>query len=82
MRLRDCSCQVLAICDAQGLIGREMFAIGGVKLPSNACKTKIGTRTDFMRPPLDGTAAQWRNNIGCPQTRTPPSEPAVPSHPP
>jgi transposase len=29
---------VLAICDAQGLIGREMFAIDGVKLPSHASK--------------------------------------------
>ena len=28
--------QVLFICDRQGLIGREMFAIDGVKLPSNA----------------------------------------------
>ena len=28
--------QVLFLCDAQGLIGREMFAIDGVKLPSNA----------------------------------------------
>ena len=27
---------VVAICDRQGLIGREMFAIDGVKLPSNA----------------------------------------------
>ncbi len=29
---------VLAVCDRQGLIGREMFAIDGVKLPSNASK--------------------------------------------
>ena len=28
--------QVLLTCDAQGLIGRQMFAIDGVKLPSNA----------------------------------------------
>ena len=28
--------QVLVLCDRQGLIGREMFAIDGVKLPSNA----------------------------------------------
>jgi transposase len=28
--------QVLLTCDAQGLIGRHMFAIDGVKLPSNA----------------------------------------------
>jgi transposase len=30
--------QVLFICDRQGLIGREMFAIDGVKLPSKQCK--------------------------------------------
>lgn len=39
--------QVLFICDKQGLIGREMFAIDGVKLPSNASKAKSGTRADF-----------------------------------
>jgi transposase len=38
---------VLAICDRQGLIGREMFAIDGVKLSSNAAKSKSGTRADF-----------------------------------
>lgn len=36
--------QVLTLCDRQGLIGREMFAIDGVKLPSNASKAKSGTR--------------------------------------
>jgi transposase len=41
--------QVLTICDRQGLIGREMFAIDGVKLPSNASKAKSGTRADFQR---------------------------------
>ncbi len=41
--------QVLYICDKQGLIGREMFAIDGVKLPSNASKGKSGTRADFQR---------------------------------
>lgn len=40
---------VLAVCDAQGLIGREMFAIDGVKLPSNASKHRSGTRADFQR---------------------------------
>jgi len=39
--------QILYICDRQGLIGREMFAIDGVKLPSNAAKAKSGTRADF-----------------------------------
>jgi hypothetical protein len=36
-------------CDRQGLIGREMFAIDGVKLPSNASKAKSGSRADFQR---------------------------------
>jgi hypothetical protein len=38
--------QVLYLCDRQGLIGREMFAIDGVKLPSNASKARSGTRAD------------------------------------
>src|SRR6476660_9191347 len=38
---------VLAVCDAEGLISREMFAIDGVKLPSNAAKQRSGTRADF-----------------------------------
>jgi transposase len=41
--------QVLFLCDAQGLIGRDMFAIDGVKLPSNASKAKSGTRAEFKR---------------------------------
>lgn len=41
--------QVLWLCDAQGLIGREMFAIDGVKLSANASKRKSGTRADFVR---------------------------------
>jgi transposase len=41
--------EVLLICDRQGLIGREMFAIDGVKLPSNASKARSGTRADFQR---------------------------------
>ena len=41
--------QVLLICDRQGLIGREMFAIDGVKLPAHASKAKSGTRADYQR---------------------------------
>jgi transposase len=40
---------VIAICLNQGLIGQEMFAIDGVKLPSNASKGKSGTRADFKK---------------------------------
>ncbi|MBI3119819.1 MAG: IS1182 family transposase [Candidatus Hydrogenedentes bacterium] len=38
---------VLLVCDEAGLIGREMFAVDGVKLPSNAAKAWSGTRADF-----------------------------------
>lgn len=40
--------QVLSILDDEGLIGREMFAIDGVKLPSNASKHRSGTRKEFL----------------------------------
>ena len=39
--------QVLLICDRQGLIGRQMFAIDGVKLPSNADKRRSGTHAEL-----------------------------------
>ena len=52
--------QVLYICDRQGLIGREMFAIDGVKQPSNASKAKSGTRADFERQALKLEAAARR----------------------
>jgi transposase len=41
--------QVLYLCDQQNLIGREMFAIDGVKLPCNAAKAKSGTRAEFAQ---------------------------------
>ena len=41
--------QVLLTCDAQGLIGRQMFAIDGVKLPSNAAKKRSGTHAELAR---------------------------------
>ena len=40
---------VLSICLRQGLIGQEMFAIDGVKLPANASKARSGTRADFQK---------------------------------
>lgn len=39
--------QVLLVCDRQGLIGRQMFAIDGVKLPSNADKRSSGTHAEL-----------------------------------
>ena len=41
--------QVLLVCDQQNLIGKEMFAINGCKLPSNASKEWSGTRADLKR---------------------------------
>ena len=40
---------VLAICQQQGLVGGALFAVDGVKLPSQASKHKSGTRADFER---------------------------------
>ena len=54
--------QVLLVCDRQGLIGREMFAIDGVKLPSNASKQKSGTRADYQRQ-LDKMEAATKQMI-------------------
>jgi len=41
--------EVLLICDEMKLIGREMFAVDGCKLPSNASKEWSGTRADFEK---------------------------------
>ena len=41
--------QALVVCNRQGLIGREMFVIDGVKLPNNARKARSGTRADYRR---------------------------------
>lgn len=40
---------VLMVCDEMGLIGKEMFAIDGCKLPSNASKEWSGTKADFQK---------------------------------
>ena len=39
--------EVLLICDEMGLIGKEMFAVDGCKLPSNASKEWSGTKKDL-----------------------------------
>ncbi|MBK8574440.1 MAG: transposase [Elusimicrobia bacterium] len=40
---------VLLYCDELGLIGREMFAIDGCKISSNASKEWSGTKEDFEK---------------------------------
>lgn len=39
--------RVLLVCDRLNLIGRDLFAIDGVKLPGNASKAKSGTRAEL-----------------------------------
>jgi transposase len=39
--------EVLLVCDAMGLLGKELFAIDGLKLPANAAKEWSGTRADL-----------------------------------
>jgi len=59
---------ILLICDDQGLIGKEMFAIDGCKLPSNASKERSGTKADFekkaakMETAISGILKRHREN--------------------
>jgi transposase len=39
--------EILMICDEMGLIGKEMFAVDGVKMPSNASKEWSGTKKEL-----------------------------------
>ena len=41
--------EVLLVCGTQGLIGGEMFAIDGCKMPSNASKEHSGTHAEFAK---------------------------------
>ncbi len=41
--------EVLMICDELDLIGRNMFAIDGCKMPSNASKDWRGTKAELRR---------------------------------
>jgi len=41
--------EVLLICDEMNLIGKEMFAVDGLKLPSNTSKEWSGTKGDFEK---------------------------------
>lgn len=41
--------QVLLTCDEMGLIGKEMFAVDGCKMPSNASKEWSGTKEELQK---------------------------------
>lgn len=45
--VKDLFVDVLMYCNELGLIGKEMFAVDGCKLPANASKEQSGTREDF-----------------------------------
>jgi transposase len=47
--ITDLFLEVLMICDEMGLIGKEMFAVDGVKLPSNASKEWSGTKQELQK---------------------------------
>jgi transposase len=40
---------VLLVCDEAGLIGKQMFAVDGVKLPSNASKEWSSTQAEYSK---------------------------------
>jgi len=45
----DLFTQIVLMCDQLGLIGKEMFAIDGCKLPSNASKEWSGTHEELTK---------------------------------
>lgn len=45
--IADLFAQIVLMCDDLGLIGKEMFAIDGCKLPSNASKEWSGTHAEL-----------------------------------
>jgi transposase len=47
--MSDLFLEVLMICDEMGLIGKEMFAVDGVKLASNASKEWSGTKGELQK---------------------------------
>jgi transposase len=58
--IEDLFGQVLQTCDRMGLIGKEHFAIDGVKLPCNASKERSGTHAELLHRAerLDKAAAK------------------------
>ena len=48
-QIADLFHQVLMVCDSLGLIGHEMFAVDGCKMPSNASKEWSGTHDDLEK---------------------------------
>lgn len=48
-QIKSLFAQILMTCDAQGLIGGDLFAIDGVKLPSNASKERSGTFEELLQ---------------------------------
>ena len=52
--------QVLLVCDEEGLLGKELFAIDGCKMSSNAAKEHSGTLDELSRK-----REKLRNKIQC-----------------
>ena len=48
-QIADLFQQVLMVCDSLGLIGKDLFAIDGCKMPSNASKEWSGTLDDLKK---------------------------------
>ncbi len=53
--------QVLLTCKAMGLIGKEMFAVDGCKMPSNASKERNGTKEELQKKKVK-KIKEWLND--------------------
>ena len=45
--IEDLFCQIILVCEEEGLLGNTLFAIDGCKMPSNASKEWSGTHTEL-----------------------------------
>ena len=57
---------ILAVCERSGLIGKDIFALDGCKLPSNASKEWSGTVSDFekKRKKVEEEIERLREGLG------------------
>ena len=47
--ISDLFSQIVLVCDQLGLVGKDMFAIDGCKLPSNTSKERSGTHAELRK---------------------------------
>jgi transposase len=57
---------ILAVCFAEGLTGKQMFALDGCKISSNCSKEWSGTKKELLKKAerIEQSATAWRRRAG------------------